>query len=68
MEGQICRVRSKDGSHEYYHHLGGPKAQVAPNSRTGGGYVLDDEDFGNFMLSGMALTAADMTLKAFAYT
>jgi hypothetical protein len=33
-----------------------------------GGSLLDDEDFEHFMLSGMAITAADLTLEAFAYT
>ena len=30
--------------------------------------MLDDEEFGDFMLTSMALTAMDMTLGAFAYT
>jgi hypothetical protein len=46
----------------------GTKAQVTPSFHAGGGFVPDDEEFGDFMLSGMALTAADMTLEAFAHT
>jgi hypothetical protein len=47
---------------------GGAKAQVAPSFHAGGGFVLDDEECGDFMLSGMALTAADMTLESFVHT
>jgi hypothetical protein len=47
---------------------GGAKSQVTPSFYAGGGLVLDDEEFGDFMSSGMALTAADMTLETFAYT
>jgi hypothetical protein len=47
---------------------GGAKAQVTPSFHAGGGFVPDDEDFGDFILSGMTLTMADMTLEAFAHT
>jgi hypothetical protein len=47
---------------------GGDKPVVTPSFHTGGGFVPDDDEFGDFMLSGMALTAADMTLEAFANT
>jgi hypothetical protein len=47
---------------------GGPKPHDIPSFHAGGGSLLDDEDFEHFMLSGMAITAADLTLKAFAYT
>jgi hypothetical protein len=47
---------------------GGAKAQVIPSFHAGGGFVLDDEEFGDFILSGMALTTADMKLEAFAHT
>jgi hypothetical protein len=48
--------------------FGGAKAQVTPSFYTGGGLVPDDEEFGDFMLSGMAFTTADMTLEAFSHT
>jgi hypothetical protein len=47
---------------------GGGKSAVTPNFYVGGGFVPNDDEFGNFMLSSMALTAADMTLEAFANT
>jgi hypothetical protein len=47
---------------------GGAKAQVTPSFHAGGGLVPDDEEFGDFMLSGMALTEVDMTLEVFAHT
>jgi hypothetical protein len=45
----------------------GPKPYDTPNFHAGGGSLSDDEDFECFMLSGMAITAADLTLEAFAY-
>jgi hypothetical protein len=47
---------------------GGAKAQVTPSFYAGGRFVPDDEEFGDFMLSGMALTVGNMTLEAFAHT
>jgi hypothetical protein len=47
---------------------GGAKTQVTPSFHVGGGFIPDDEEFGDFMLSGMALTAADMTMEVFAHT
>jgi hypothetical protein len=41
---------------------------VIPSFHASGGFVSDDEEFGDFMLSDMALTAADMTLEAFEHT
>jgi hypothetical protein len=46
----------------------GAKAQVTPSFHVGGEFVPDDEEFGDFMLNGMALTEVDMTLEAFAHT
>jgi hypothetical protein len=34
----------------------------------GGGFVPDDEEYGDFMMSGMAFTAEDLTLEVFANT
>jgi hypothetical protein len=45
---------------------GDDKPTVTPSFHAGGGFVPHDDEFGNFMLSGMALTAADMILEAFA--
>ena len=44
------------------------KAQETSNFHTRGGFVPDDEEFGDFMLSGMVLTMVDMILEAFALT
>jgi hypothetical protein len=47
---------------------GGPKPHDTPSFHAGGGPLPDDEEFEHFMLSGVAITAADLTLEAFAYT
>jgi hypothetical protein len=44
------------------------KPQVTPSFHAGGGFVPDDEDYGDFMMSGMAFTAEDLTLEVFANT
>jgi hypothetical protein len=46
----------------------GPKPHHTPSFHAGGGSLPDDEEFEHFMLSGMAITAADLTLEAFAHT
>ena len=46
----------------------GTKAQMTPSLHADGGFVPNDEEFGNFTLSSTALSVADMTLEAFAYT
>jgi hypothetical protein len=45
----------------------GPKSYDTPSFHTGGGSLPNDEDFEHFMLSGMAIIAADLTLEAFAH-
>jgi hypothetical protein len=47
---------------------GGPKPHDTPSFHVGGVPLPDDEEFEHFMLSGMAITAADLTLEAFAHT
>jgi hypothetical protein len=47
---------------------GGPKPHETPSFHAGGGSLPDDEEFEHFMLSRMAITVADLTLEAFAYT
>jgi hypothetical protein len=47
---------------------GGPKSHDTPSFHAGGGSLPDDKDFEYFMLSGMAITVADLTLEVFAYT
>jgi hypothetical protein len=47
---------------------GGPKPHDTPSFHVGGGSLPDDEEFEHFMLSGMAITTADLPLEAFAYT
>jgi hypothetical protein len=46
---------------------GGPKAYDIPSFHADGGSLPNDEDFKHFILSGMAITAADLTLEAFAH-
>jgi hypothetical protein len=46
---------------------GGPNPHDTPSFHAGGGSLPDDEDFERFMLSGMAITTADLTLEAFAH-
>jgi hypothetical protein len=46
----------------------GAKAQATPSFHAGGGFIPDDEEFGDFMLSGIILSVVDMTLEAFAHT
>jgi hypothetical protein len=46
---------------------GGPKTHDTPSFHAGGGSLPDDEEFEHFMLSGMAITAMDLTLEAFAH-
>jgi hypothetical protein len=46
---------------------GGPKPHDTPSFHAGGGSLPNDEDFERFMLSGMAITAVDLTLEAFAH-
>jgi hypothetical protein len=47
---------------------GGPKPHDTPSFHAGGGSLPDDKDFERFMLSGIAIIAADLTLEAFAHT
>jgi hypothetical protein len=47
---------------------GGAKPQVTPSFHARGGFVLGDEEYGDFMMSGMAFTAEDLTLEVFANT
>jgi hypothetical protein len=46
----------------------GPKPHDTPSFNAGGRPLPDDEEFEHFMLSGIAITAADLTLEAFAHT
>jgi hypothetical protein len=46
----------------------GAKPHVAPSFYAGGGFGPDDEEYGDFMMSGMAFTAEDLTLEVFANT
>jgi hypothetical protein len=46
----------------------GAKPHMAPSFHVGGGFVYDDDGFGDFVLSSIVLIVADMTLEAFAYT
>jgi hypothetical protein len=47
---------------------GGAKPQVTLSFHAGGGFVSDDEEYGDFMMSGMAFIVEDLTLEVFANT
>jgi hypothetical protein len=47
---------------------GGAKPHVAPSFYAGGGFGPDNEEYGDFMMSGMAVTTEDLTLEVFANT
>jgi hypothetical protein len=47
---------------------GGIKPHVTPSFYAGGGFGLDDEEYGDFMMNGMAFTAEDLTLEVFTNT
>jgi hypothetical protein len=47
---------------------GGAKPQMTPSFHARGGFVLDDEEYGDFVMSGMAFTTEDLTLEVFANT
>jgi hypothetical protein len=47
---------------------GGAKPQVTPSFYAGRGFGLDNEEYGDFLMSGMAFTAEDLTLEVFANT
>jgi hypothetical protein len=61
LEAKMVAMRATTNS-------GGPKPHDTPSFHAGGGSLSDDEEFEYFMLSGMAITAADLTLEAFAHT
>jgi hypothetical protein len=46
----------------------GAKPHVIPSFYAGGGFGPDNEEYGDFMMSGMAVTAEDVTLEVFANT
>jgi hypothetical protein len=46
----------------------GAKPQVTPSFHAGGGFGPDDEEYGDFMMNGMAFTVEDLTLEVFAKT
>jgi hypothetical protein len=60
LEAKMVAMRTTTNS-------GGPKPHDIPSFHTGGGSLPDDEDFKHFMLSGMAITIADLTLEAFVH-
>jgi hypothetical protein len=42
---------------------GGAKPHVTPSFYAGGGFGPDNEEYGDFMISGMAITAENLTLE-----
>jgi hypothetical protein len=47
---------------------GGAKSHVTPSFYAEGGFGPDNEEYGDFMMSGMAVTAEDLTVEVFANT
>jgi hypothetical protein len=47
---------------------GGAKPHVTPSFYAGRGFGPGNEEYGDFMMSGMAVTAEDLTLEVFANT
>jgi hypothetical protein len=47
---------------------GGAKPHVTPSFYAEGGFGPDNEEYGDFIMSGMAFTAEDLTLEVFANT
>jgi hypothetical protein len=47
---------------------GGAKPHMTPSFYAGGGFGPDNEEYGDFMMSGMAVTAEDLTLEVFTNT
>jgi hypothetical protein len=47
---------------------GGAKPHVTPSFYAGGGFGPDDEEYGDFMMSGIAFTVEGLTLEVFANT
>jgi hypothetical protein len=47
---------------------GGAKPHVTPSFYVGGGFGPDNEEYGDFMMSDMAVTAEDLTVEVFANT
>jgi hypothetical protein len=46
----------------------GTKPQMTPSFHARGGLVPDDEEYGDFMMSGIAFTVEDLILEVFANT
>jgi hypothetical protein len=47
---------------------GGAKPHVTPSFYAGGGSGSNNEEYGDFMMSGMAITAEDLIVEVFANT
>jgi hypothetical protein len=47
---------------------GGAKPHVTPSFYVGGGFGPDNEEYGDFIMSGMAVTAEDLIVEVFANT
>jgi hypothetical protein len=47
---------------------GGVKPHVIPSFYAGGGFGPDNEEYGDFMMSGLAITTEDLTVEVFANT
>ena len=68
MEARFVELEAKMAAMSATINSGGPKSHDTPSFCAGGGSLPNKEDFEYFMLGGMAITVADLTLEAFAYT
>jgi hypothetical protein len=68
LKARFVELEAKMGAMSATTNSGGPKPHDTLSFHAGGGSLPDDEDFEHFMLNGMAITAADLTLEAFAHT
>jgi hypothetical protein len=67
-KARFAELEAKMVAMSAYTNSGSPKPHDTPSFHAGGGSLPDDEEFEHFMMSGMAITAADLTLEAFAHT
>jgi hypothetical protein len=67
-KAQFAKLEAKMAAMSTTTTSGGAKIQVTPSFHVGSGFIPDNEEFGDFMLNGMALTAVDMTMEVFVHT
>jgi hypothetical protein len=67
-KGRFAELEAKMATMSATTNSGSSKPHDILSFHAGGGSLPDDKDFERFMLSGMAITAVDLTLEAFAHT